>query len=98
MASVKWKNWTPTKHSILCSAHFTSDCNRRPSGLEKPAILKPEVIPTVFPVSSSYLQPTQTKQRQTITCRAPSEPITQESDKPPVSLSLPPCEETYNQE
>ena len=95
MASVKWKNWTPIKHSVLCS---TSDCNRRPSGLEKPAILKPEVIPTVFPVSSSYLQPTHSKQRRTITRRAPSEPITQESNKPPVSLSLPPCEETYNQE
>ena len=91
IASVKRKNWTPTKHSVLCSAHFTSDFYRRPPGLKMPAILKPNAIPTVFPAFPSYLQPTQTKQRRAITRRAPSEPMMQESDQPP-------CSETDNQE
>ena len=46
--------WTPTKHSVLCSEHFTEDSFEVDStiaatfGISKKRRLKPDAVPTIF--------------------------------------------------
>ena len=54
--------WTATKHSVLCSEHFTDDCFEVDSaiaaafGITKKRRLKPDAIPTNFLRQSSASQ------------------------------------------
>ena len=51
--------WTATKHSVLCSEHFTDDCFQVDSsiaatfGIPKKRRLKPDAVPTIFLRQSS---------------------------------------------
>ena len=48
-------HWKPTKHSVLCSEHFTADCfTEEPIiaakfGISKGKRLKPDAVPSIFP-------------------------------------------------
>ena len=51
--------WTPTKHSVLCSEHFSEDSFEVDSaiaatfGISKKRRLKPDAVPTIFKRQSS---------------------------------------------
>jgi hypothetical protein len=51
--------WTPTKHSVLCSEHFSEDSFEVDSaiaatfGIPKKRRLKPDAVPTIFQRQSS---------------------------------------------
>lgn len=75
--------WNATKHSVLCSDHFTEDCFEVDStiaatfGLSKKRRLKPDAVPSIFhrpsladdmPCSSASLsQPLQLRKRSATT-------------------------------
>ena len=50
--AMKWKDWTPSKYSVLCEQHFTPDdyiCKGKPA-IEGPnkKYLKEDAIPSIF--------------------------------------------------
>ena len=59
--------WTPTKHSVLCSAHFEESCFEvdfykslmagYPSKRRRPLRLKPGSVPTLFEHSETKAKP-----------------------------------------
>ena len=53
LTRAKWSG--PTEHSLLCSAHFEQTCCERglhsPFGVAYKAMLLPDAIPTIFPLS-----------------------------------------------
>ena len=54
-------NWKPTKHSVVCSEHFTQDCFEADAaiaatlGISKKRRLKPDAVPTIFRRESSSM-------------------------------------------
>ena len=57
IAAVKRKNWTPTKHSWLCSRHFIS-------GRKSEDKLSPDYIPSIFSFVSSPIKKKKANQLQ----------------------------------
>ena len=53
--AVRRENWTPNKHSYICSDHFHSSCF-----IEKPSLvgrrLHSDAIPSIFPTLKEYYQ------------------------------------------
>lgn len=47
IVAIRRKNWTPSKRSKLCSAHFTAD-SYETSGWSSRPRLKPDAVPTIF--------------------------------------------------
>ena len=64
LTRAKWSG--PTEHSSLCSAHFEQTCFERglhsPFGVVYKAMLLPDAIPTIFPLSKKAVK-AQTKKR-----------------------------------
>ena len=58
-------NWDgPSPHSLLCSRHFAEDCFvtegvrfRDEMGMPTAKRLKPDAVPTIFPRSIDYVEP-----------------------------------------
>ena len=58
-------NWDgPSPHSLLCSRHFAEDCCvtegvrfRDEMGMPTAKRLKPDVVPSIFPRSIDYVEP-----------------------------------------
>ena len=66
LTRVKWSG--PTEHSFLCSAHFEQTCFERglhsQFGMAYKAMLLPDAIPTIFPLSKKAVK-APTKKRGT---------------------------------
>ena len=49
----------PSKHSVVCSSHFTADCFEglgENVGMKIKRMLKPEAVPTIFPPRPSDIR------------------------------------------
>ncbi|XP_073351320.1 uncharacterized protein [Pagrus major] len=49
LANMKWKDWTPTRFSVLCSSHFEEQCIDRTGKCVK---LRDDAVPTIFSTSA----------------------------------------------
>lgn len=47
---MKWKDWTPTRFSVLCSSHFEEQCIDRTGKCVK---LRDDAVPTIFLTSDT---------------------------------------------
>ncbi|XP_030262999.1 uncharacterized protein LOC115575252 [Sparus aurata] len=50
LANMKWKDWTPTRFSVLCSSHFEEQCIDRTGKCVK---LRDDAVPTIFLTSDT---------------------------------------------
>ena len=57
------EDWFPSKHSLICSTHFTESCFVVRPG-KRGRLLKQNPVPTEFPAFLSHLQICTTKERK----------------------------------
>lgn len=76
--------WTPTKHSVLCSEHFSEDSFEVDSaiaatfGISKKRRLKPDAVPTIFQRQSSVGS---ASEGQLVPLKRPADPLATTSSK-----------------
>ena len=86
-------HWKPTKHSVLCSEHFTADCFIEEPiiaakfGISKGKRLKPDAVPSIFPrhFKSSASSAGPSSSSSTMTLKRQTETDTKSADDIPSS-------------
>uniref|UniRef100_A0A8K9X261 THAP-type domain-containing protein n=1 Tax=Oncorhynchus mykiss TaxID=8022 RepID=A0A8K9X261_ONCMY len=83
VGQMKWKDWQPTPHSLLCSEHFEERCMDRTGQTVR---LRDDAIPTIFAFPSHLQKKVFSKLRQ-----FPEDPVPEESTQreksPPTYLN-----------